>query len=130
MKQVGLGAVASSGISAVGAHVTAAVPMDDAEKSAAARLIPGCCAYSYNEALRHGAMTLEDFILKAVDLRVLAVDITAYYLKSTDRGYLQGLRKLAYRHGVAFSGAACGVSMVRADAASRADSLKQIKKVG
>ena len=63
-----------------------------------------------------------------MELRVLAVDITAYYLKSTEQGYLHGLRKLAYRHGVAFSGAACGVSMVQADAANRAESLRQIKK--
>ncbi len=108
--------------------MAAAAPMDDAEKSAAARLVPGCCANSYNEDLRHGAMTLEDFILKAMDLRVLAVDITAYYLKSTERGYLHGLRKLAYKRGIAFSGAACGVSMVQADTANRAESLKQIKK--
>ena len=128
VKQVGLGALAGSGMTEVGAHAVAAAPMDDAEKSAAARLIPGCCAYSYNEDLRHGAMTLEDFILKAIDLRVLAVDMTAYYLKSTEQGYLHGLRELAYRHGVAFSGAACGVSMVQADAADRAESLKQIKK--
>ena len=38
---------------------------------------------------------LEDFILKAVDLRVLAVDMTAYYLKSTEQGYLPWSRKLA-----------------------------------
>ena len=127
VKQVGLGAMAGSGMSAVGAQVAGAAPMDNAEKSATARLIPGCCAYSFNEDLRHGAMTLEDFILKARDLRVLAVDMTAYYLKSTEPGHLHGLRKLAYRHGVVFSGAACGVSMVQADAASRAESLKQIK---
>ena len=128
VKKVGLGALAGSGMRAGGAHVAAVAPMDDEGKSAAARLIPGCCAYSYNEDLRHGAMTLEDFILKAVDLRVLAVDITAYYLKSTEPAYLHGLRKLAYRHGIAFSGAACGVSMVQADAANRAESLKQTKK--
>ena len=128
VKQVSLGALAGSGLSAVGADVAAAVPVNNAEKSAAARLIPGCCAYSYNEDLRRGAMTLEDLILKAVDLRVLAVDITAYYLKSTERVYLHSLRKLAYKHGIAFSGAACGVSMVQADAASRAERLKQINK--
>ncbi len=128
VKQVGLGALAGSGISAVAAQAAAADPIDDTTKSAPARLIPGCCAYSFNDDLRHGAMTLEDFILKAVELRVLAVDITAYYLKSTEPGYLHGLRQLAYKHGVAFSGAACGVSMVQPDAASRADSLKQIKK--
>jgi hypothetical protein len=54
LKQVSLGALAGSGISAAGAHLAAAAPMDDAEKSVAARLIPGCCAYSYNEELRHG----------------------------------------------------------------------------
>ena len=128
VKQVGLGALAGSGISAAGAQAAAATPIDDTTKSTTARLIPGCCAYSYNEDLRHGAMTLEDFILKATDLRVWAVDITAYYLKSTERGYLHGLRKLAYKHGIAFSGAACGVSMVQTDAANRAESLKEIKK--
>jgi sugar phosphate isomerase/epimerase len=129
VKQVSVGALASSAVSAIEAHAASALPKNDATAiPAPARLIPGCCAYSYNEDLRHGAMTLEDFISKATDLRVFAVDITAYYLKSTERQYLHSLRKLAYKHGVAFSGAACGVSMVQADAASRAESLKQIKK--
>jgi sugar phosphate isomerase/epimerase len=73
-------------------------------------------------------MTLEDFIRRAVDLRVVAVDMTAYYFKSTDPRYLDNLRHLAYKHAVAFSGAACGVSMVQADAVKRADSLNEIKK--
>jgi sugar phosphate isomerase/epimerase len=73
-------------------------------------------------------MTLEDFILKAVDLRLAGVDMTAYYFKSTDPEYLHGLRHLAYQHAVAFSGVACGVSMVQADAAKRAESLAQIKQ--
>jgi sugar phosphate isomerase/epimerase len=128
VKQVGLGALAGSGISAVGGQVAVAPPGQDAKHSTEARLIPGCCAYSYNEDLRRGAMTLEDVILKAIDLRVLAVDMTAYYFKSTEEEYLHGLRKLAYRHGVAFSGVACGVSMVQADAAKRAESLSQLRK--
>jgi sugar phosphate isomerase/epimerase len=127
VKQVGFGALSGSGISGAGAQ-EAAAPGGDAGKSATARLMPGCCAYSYNEELRRGAMTLEDVILKAVDLRVLAVDMTAYYFKSTEPEYLHGLRKLAYRHGVAFSGVACGVSMVQGDASKRAESLNQLKK--
>lgn len=114
-------------MSAMGAQTAAASAMEDANKSATARLIPGCCAYSYNEELRHGAMTMEDFILKAVDLKVFAVDMTGYYFKSMEPRYLHGLRKLAYRHGVAFSGVACGVSMVQADPAKRAESLNQLK---
>jgi sugar phosphate isomerase/epimerase len=72
-------------------------------------------------------MTLEDFILKAVELKLNAVDMTVYYLKSTDPGYLESLRFLAYKNAVTFSGAACGSSMVQADAAKREEVLKQIK---
>lgn len=134
VKSVGAGALAGASMSAVGAHGLvahgsgAAQPDASADKSTTARLFPGCCAYSYNQELRQGTMTLEDFILKAVDLRLVSVDMTAYYLKSTEPEYLHSLRQLAYKHAVAFSGAACGVSMVQADAASRAESLNQIKK--
>ena len=73
-------------------------------------------------------MTMEEFIEKAVSLRVDGVDMTGYYLKSTDPAYLASLRHLAYRTGVAFSGAACGVSVVQADAAKRAETITAIKK--
>ncbi len=46
-------------------------------------------------------MTLEDLILKAVELKLDAVDMTVYYLKSTDPGYLESLRYLAYKNAVA-----------------------------
>ena len=73
-------------------------------------------------------MTLEDFIRKAVELRVDAVDMTSYYFQSTDPAYLVGLRHFAYKQGMAFSGAACGVSMVQIDPAKRAQALTDIKK--
>lgn len=92
------------------------------------RLFSGCCAYSYRKYLQHGPMTIEEFIEKAVNLRLDGVDMTGYYFKSTDPAYLASLRRLAYRNGVAFSGAACGVSMVQADAAKRAETLVEIKK--
>jgi sugar phosphate isomerase/epimerase len=91
------------------------------------RQLVGCCAYSYREALTHGKMTLEDFIVKAVELKVDAIDMTVYYLKSTDPGYLENLRYLAYKNAVALSGAACGSSFVQADPAKRDDVLKQVK---
>lgn len=92
------------------------------------RLFPGCCAYSYRKYLQHGPMTMEDFIDKGVSLRVTGVDMTAYYFKSTEPAYLASLRHFAYRKGVMFSGAACGVSMVQADPAKRAQTLPEIKK--
>jgi len=92
------------------------------------RLFSGCCAYSYRKYLQHGPMTMEEFVEKAVRLRVDGVDMTGYYLKSTEPEYLASLRRLAYRKGLAFSGAACGVSMVQADAAKRAEAVAGIKK--
>jgi sugar phosphate isomerase/epimerase len=129
LKTVGVAALASAGTGVFGPQMAAAAQADsNADKSKVARLIPGCCAYSYDKDLRHGSMTMEDFIRKAVDLRLAAVDITVYYLKSTDPEYLHSLRHLAYKHAIAFSGASCGASMVQADAAKRADVLSQIKK--
>jgi sugar phosphate isomerase/epimerase len=129
VKTVGLGALAGASVNKVEAQGAASAQPDaNPDKSKLARLLPGCCAYSYDHELRHGPMTLEDFILKAAELQLTGVDMTAYYLKSTDPEYLHGLRHLAYQHAVAFSGAACGVSMVQADAAKRAESLAQIKK--
>jgi sugar phosphate isomerase/epimerase len=92
------------------------------------RLFSGCCAYSYRKYLQHGPMTMEEFIEKAVSLRVDGVDMTGYYFKSTDPAYLASLRHLAYRKGVAFSGAACGVSMVQAGAAKRTEAVTEIRK--
>src|SRR5579883_2178424 len=92
------------------------------------RLLVGCCAYSYRKYLEHGPMTMEDFLRKAVDLRLDGVDMTAYYFKSTDPDYLASLRHLAYRMGISLSGAACGVSMVQADTGQRAEALNEIKK--
>ena len=87
VKTIGLGALAGAGVGAVGTQVAAAAQSEvNAVKSKVARLLPGCCAYSYDEDLAHGKMTLEDFILKAVELKIVSVDMTVYYLKSTDLG--------------------------------------------
>jgi sugar phosphate isomerase/epimerase len=92
------------------------------------RLFSGCCAYSYRNMLTHGQMTLEQFIEKAVELKLDGIDMTLYYLKSTDPAYLANLRYLAYKNAMPLSGAACGSSMVQADAAKRAAVLDEIKK--
>lgn len=75
-----------------------------------------------------GKMTFEDFIRKAVELRLDTVDMTCYYFESIDPAYLARLRHYAYKQAVGFSGAACGVRMVEADRAKRAHSLAEIKK--
>jgi sugar phosphate isomerase/epimerase len=129
VKTVGLGALAGAGLRVAGAQAAAA-PQSDANsgKTKLPRLFPGCCAYSYNKELRQGSMTMEDFLLKAVELKLVSVDMTVYFLKSTEPEYLDSLRHMAYKHCLAFSGAACGVSMVQADAAKRAEGVNLIKK--
>jgi sugar phosphate isomerase/epimerase len=129
LKTVGIAALAGSGENWLSLTAGAQLSADAAtDPSNMPRLFSGCCAYSYDHALRKGTMTMEDFIRKAVELRVDGVDMTAYYLKSTEPAYLDGLRHLAYKNAMPFSGSACGVSMVQADPAKRADSLTEIKK--
>jgi sugar phosphate isomerase/epimerase len=117
LKTAGAGALAGAGLGMGAPIARAAAAYASTDTSKTARLLVGCCAYSYREALTQ----------RAVELKLDAVDMTVYYLKSTDPGYLENLRYLAYKNAVAFSGAACGSSMVQADAAKREDVLKQIK---
>jgi sugar phosphate isomerase/epimerase len=91
------------------------------------RLFSGCCAYSYRKYLEHGPMTMEEFILKAVEQKIDGVDMTTYYLKSRESAYLLGLRRLAFRNGVLFSGAAIGTNMCQPDPTRRAAELEKIK---
>jgi L-ribulose-5-phosphate 3-epimerase len=92
------------------------------------RLLTGCCAYSYRRYLQKGPMTMEDFILKAVALEIDGVDMTTYYFKSTEPSYLAGLRRLAFRNGVGFSGAAIGSNMCQPEPGTRAEEIEKIKK--
>lgn len=129
LKTVGFSALAGAGAQWLGSTADAQrAAATDTDMSKMPRLFAGCCAYSYDHALRKGTMTMEDFIRKAVELRVDGIDMTAYYLKSTDPEYLDDLRHLAYKNAMPFSGSACGVSMVQADPAKRADSLTEIRK--
>lgn len=92
------------------------------------RLLAGCCAYSYLKYLQAGSMTMEDFIARAVDLDVVGVDVTVYWLKSQEPAYLHSLRHLAFKHGITFSGAACGTKMCERDAGKRAAKIAEIQK--
>jgi sugar phosphate isomerase/epimerase len=93
-----------------------------------ARLFPGCCAYSYLKYFNTGSMTMENFILKAVELEAHSVDITTYWLKSTEPEYLTSLRHLAFKNGVAFSGIAIRTEMCQVGGAIRAEEIRRIQQ--
>jgi len=123
LKAAGLAAVSS-----VSWDFAQATTSKDAPAAARPRLLAGCCAYSYASYLKKGQMTMEEFILKGVELGVQGVDMTTYWLKSADTAYLAGLRRFAYRNGMPFSGAAIGTDMCQPDAAKRRDELEKIRK--
>src|ERR1039457_2889997 len=93
-----------------------------------ARLLPGCCAYSYGSYLAKGSMSMEEFIIKAVELGVLGVDITPYWLKSTEPPYPASLRSCAYRPGMPFAGLAIGADLCQPDSGKRAETVETIRK--
>jgi len=99
----------------------------EALPSGRARLLPGCCAYSYRKYLETGKMSMEDFILKGVELGLYVVDITTYWLKSTESSYLASLRHFAFKQGMAFSGTAISTNMCQPDSTKRAEELEKIK---
>lgn len=128
MKTMGLGALTAAVAAPFGEPKHAAAATGSDPRPGAARLVPGCCAYSYNQALRSGTMTLQDFILKAAAMGLFAVDITTYYLPSNDPEFLHSLRHFAYKHAITVSGVSCRASMVNMDARKRAEVVEQIKQ--
>jgi sugar phosphate isomerase/epimerase len=93
-----------------------------------ARLLPGCCAYSYSKHFEAGKITMEEFFVKAAELGVRGVDVTTYWLKSTDAEYLNSLRHLAFKNGLGFSGAAIRTEMCQSDATKRDEQIKNIQR--
>jgi sugar phosphate isomerase/epimerase len=65
-----------------------------------ARFRTGLVAYSYRQALQSKAMKYEDLINVAVDTGTDGIDMTVYWLASTEADYLRSLRHLAYRNRV------------------------------
>jgi len=121
----------AAGFAAAGSLVTG--PRADARRAEGSasprpRLLTGCCAYSYRKYLQSGKMTMEDFFLKAVELEIDGVDVTTYWLKSTDPAYLFSLRHLAFKHALLFSGAAIRTEMCQPDPGRRAVEIANIKK--
>jgi sugar phosphate isomerase/epimerase len=73
-------------------------------------------------------MTMEEFILKGVQLGVHAVDVTAYWLKSTEAAYLIRLRQLAFKNALTFSGVAIRTEMCQSAQTARTQQVENIKK--
>jgi sugar phosphate isomerase/epimerase len=73
-------------------------------------------------------MTMEDFILKCVDMGVSGAEMTAYWFKSTDPAYLLSLRRFAWKNGVAIAGVGSRSHLIEPEPNKRRESQEEIKR--
>jgi sugar phosphate isomerase/epimerase len=88
----------------------------------------GCAAYSYNAYLEKKEMKLEDFIEVCYRLGLDGVELTGYYFESMDAKYVDGLKRLALRRGLAISGAGMGSNFCQADKSKREQEAREVKR--
>jgi sugar phosphate isomerase/epimerase len=74
-------------------------PAQTSTPSKKARLRTAICAYSFRKDLASKSMSYEDLVRLAVDLNVDGLDLTVYWLDTSDATLLP-LRRLAYRNAV------------------------------
>jgi sugar phosphate isomerase/epimerase len=67
----------------------------------AGRFRTAVCAYSFRKSLQDKSFTYTDLIRFAADLGADGIDLTTYWLPDTSDQTLFGLKRLAYRSGVA-----------------------------
>jgi len=79
----------------------------------------GCCAYSYRDLLKDGPWTLEDFVRACHELGLDGVELTSYYFPSTERAYLNELKRCCASYGLHIAGTAVGSNFCQPDEAQR-----------
>ncbi len=84
----------------------------------------GCAAYSYRLDLQSGALTLEGFVDTCAELGLEGVELTAYYFPSTERAYLNRLKRHCFRRGMHILATAIGSNFTIADADRRREQVR------
>ncbi len=88
----------------------------------------GCCAYSYRDVLKDGQWTLEDFIKACSKLGLDGVELTSYYFPSTERAYLNDVKRCCASLGLHVAGTAVGSNFCKADEAERRAQIDMTKE--
>jgi len=83
-----------------------------------------CCAYSYRDALKAGTLSMEEFVRTAREMGCDGVELTSYYFPSTDRAYLNSLKRHVHREGLSVSGTAIGTDFAQPDAGKRQEHVR------
>ncbi len=88
-------------------------------------------AYSFNQPLMAGTMTLDDVVHFCAQHRVDALDATGYYFpgypKAPPDDYIYNLKKTAFLNGVQLSGTGVRNDFAVADAAARKRDIQMVK---
>jgi len=116
---------------AAAALAAAAGPAADGRQTSSpgkARFRTGLVAYSYRTALQSKAMSYDDLIRVAVDTGTDGIDMTVYWLPSTESDYLLSLRRLAYRNRVEIYSIGTRVQLAQPTAELRDKQLDELKK--
>ncbi len=87
-----------------------------------------CCAYSYRQPLQSTTMSLEAFLEAVRVMGLDGVELTAYYFPTTERAYLNDLKRQAHKSGLAISGTAVGSDFAQPDAEKRRASVQMTKE--
>ncbi|MGC8761232.1 MAG: sugar phosphate isomerase/epimerase family protein [Bryobacteraceae bacterium] len=103
-----------------------AQPADNLPKKA--RLRPALCAYSFRRELESKAKTYEDLVRACVDWDVDGLDMTVYWVPSTDPAWFHSLRRLAYRCGVQIYSIAIRTELTRAGQKERDAEVENIRR--
>jgi len=88
----------------------------------------GCCAYSYRDLLNSGEMTLPDFIETCHQLGLDGVELTAYYFPTTDRPFLNDIKRCCASYGLHVAGTAVGSNFCQADEGKLREQIDMTKQ--
>ena len=86
------------------------------------------CAYSFRKGLQDKSFTYEDLIRMVAELGADGIDLTTYWLPDTSDQTLFGLKRLAYRSGVALYSIGIRAHMAQPTPELRAAEVEMVRK--
>lgn len=93
-----------------------------------ARLRPALCAYSFRKELQEKSLTYEDLVTKAVEWDIDGLDMTVYWLPTTEKAWLLDLRRKAFRMGVEIYSISVRTELTKPAQADRDAQVAEIRK--
>lgn len=101
-------------------------------RAASARLKPSLNAFSFNDALLKGSMTLDELVAFCADQGFDGVDITAYYFKGypavPSNEMIFQVKRTAHKHGLEISGTGVRNDFTIPDRGKRLEQVDMVRK--